>query len=50
MEIVCRVSGECLVGVWRGLKGVWKLPGGCLEGIYGMSELYVMCLDSRCQD
>ena len=44
MEIVWRVSGRYLAGVWlvsggclEGVKGVWKVPGGCLEGIYGMS-------------
>ena len=42
MEIVLRVSGGCLVGVWwvsgGCLKGIWKMPGGCLEGNNGMSE------------
>ena len=33
-----QVSGRCL-------KGVWMESQRCLEGIYGMSEWYVRCLD-----
>ena len=32
------VSGRCL-------KGVCRVSQGCLEGIYGLSEWYVMCLN-----
>ena len=37
------MSGGCL-------KGVWKVPGRCLEETYGMSEWYLHIASSRRSD
>ena len=49
LEIVWKVSGRCLVAVWRVHKGVLQVSEvyitGCLEGINGMSEWCLGCLN-----
>ena len=50
LESASKVSGRRIVGVWLtligvSLEGVWRVYGGCLEGIHGMSNWSVVFLD-----